>query len=116
MKKTLLLLTLFLTIQSCKKPQACISVSNENPAVNDYITIDAFCSTKAKWFEYEIDGKLVYSDMDSDIEYSFKTKGSHTIKLTVYKKWEGSYNSRTGCSGCKGAGKSSSVTKTINVK
>ena len=103
-------------MQACKKPTACLEVSNESPKVNEYIEISASCSEKGKWYDFEIDGSVVNSDMESSIEYAFATKGNHLIKVTVYKKWNGSYNSRTGCSGCSGAGKSNSITKTVTVR
>lgn len=92
-----------------------MEISNEMPTKNTSVSIDGFCSEKAKWYEYEIDGNSVWANTTSDIAFTFTTVGPHTIKLTVYRHFNGTYNSRTGCNGCSGSGKSSSITKTINV-
>lgn len=103
-------------MMSCiKKPAACVVVSDEAPKKDDYITIDGSCSKNAKWYVYEIDGQSRGGDFSGDLDYSFSTAGKHVIRLTVYTKWNGSFNSRTGCSGCSGAGKSNSTTKEITV-
>jgi hypothetical protein len=115
MKKVIAILMTLILIQGCKKTEACIQISNETPAFNEFIEISGDCSIKAKWYDFEIDGALVHSDTESSFEYAFTKKGNHLIKLTVYRKWNGSYNSRTGCTGCSGAGKSNSITKTITV-
>lgn len=116
MKKIFLILTTLFLIQSCKKTEACMEVSNENPGVDEYIEISGDCSVKAKWYVFEVDGNIVSSDMDPSTVISFSTKGNHLVKLTVYRSWSGSYNSNTGCSRCKGEGASSSTSKTIRVE
>jgi hypothetical protein len=97
-----------------KKPTACMEVSNTSPEVDESIALSADCSQHGKWYDYEIDGNVVSSDADGRFVTSFKKPGHHTVKLTVYNKWEGNYSSRTGCD-CRGAGKSHSTITDIDV-
>ena len=116
MKKVIFFLATVISLESCRKTEACLEVSNENPKVNEFINVSAACSEKAKWIEVEIDGSMIKRGFDdTDFQHSFTTSGSHVITLTVYRSWTGSYNSNSGCSGCKGSGKSSSVSKTLTV-
>lgn len=103
-------------LQGCfKKPVACFTVSNETPMVDDFISLSSDCSEDGKWVVYEIDGQSDEGDFSGNNSYAFEKPGKHLLKLTIYTKWNGSYNSRTGCDACTGAGKSSTISKEINV-
>ena len=115
MKKSVYSLLLFIVLlSSCRKPTACIEVS-DTVYKDKSTSIDGFCTQKAKFYVYEIDGVVVWSDNTSDFEFTFTTLGKHTVKLTAYRSFQGTYNSQTGCNGCKGSGKSSTITKEVNV-
>jgi hypothetical protein len=112
---SLLLFTFFIVLlSSCRKPIACIDVY-ETPTKNVKTSINGFCSERAKFYVYEIDGVTVWSDNTSNFDFTFTTLGQHIIKLTTFRRFEGTYDSRTGCNGCKGSGKSSSISKIVTV-
>ena len=114
---TLLLFTVCVSslLSGCKKPEACLEV-NESPKKDVTTTIDATCSQNARWFDFYIDGTYKGGGFSGDIEYTFTTVGKHTVKVTIFKNYNGTTNSRSGtCTGCSGSGKSSTIEKEVNV-
>ena len=107
-------LLIFLFTSCSKKHDACFNVSKPNPVVHETVTFDGSCSKHMKWAEFSVDGVAVGSS-DKAIEYSFTSVGAHEVTLTAYSHMNGTVSSRTGCTGCHGAGKKSTITQTVTV-
>lgn len=102
---------------TCKKNnpvESCFTLSSESPGIYEIDTIDGSCSKNASYFELYIDNMLVDAG-SAKFYYEFESTGKHTIKLIAYSSFKGSFNSRSGCSDCKGAGKSSIAEKEVYV-
>lgn len=102
---------------SCeKKPEACFTLSNSNPSLFETITFNSSCSKNTRWVDYSVDGKKIGSGGAKDeVEYAFTTTGDHAVTMTVYSSFNGSFSSRSGCANCSGSGRSSKISKMINV-
>jgi hypothetical protein len=119
MKNLFLLIFAILCIAlatSCRKTEACVEVI-DNPEKDEQTEISARCSKNARWVDYYVDGQYIDGGFNSSsFYYRFPALGKHTVKIITFSKYNGTTNSQSGtCSGCSGAGKSSSIEKEVNV-
>ena len=88
-------ITLFLglVLFSCNKPpEACITTSNESPAVGTEVELSATCSEKAKSYIWSFEGpsSSIYNNIQRSeqvIMIAFDTAGTYTVTLDVFKEF-----------------------------
>ena len=83
--KKIVFIPLMLIVTCCKKPEACFSLSPQNPSFGEKITIDPSCTKGAKSWYYTVDGESI----GGSEEFIGDAAGEYVVTLKAYSGKDG---------------------------
>lgn len=78
--KKIVFIPLMLIVTCCKKPEACFTLSPQNPSFGEKITIDPSCTQGAKSWYYTVDGESI----GGSEEFTGDAAGEYVVTLKAY--------------------------------
>ncbi|MEO6301787.1 MAG: hypothetical protein ABIP51_01315, partial [Bacteroidia bacterium] len=84
--KKIVFIPLIIFVSCLRKPDACFSLSPENPSFGETITIDPSCTHSAKSWVYSVDGESI----GGSEEFVGDDAGEYVVTLTAYSGKEAS--------------------------